>query len=197
MKRTLITDPNGSAANDLGIERKLIIKPLDDVAKNRRIHFERVGIDRRHVTSSSQCSETYYRVTDVQGGSRPATLGKPVDPFDDNVRAQSTHVATEFRNRAIGRDEQRKDVEPIEPVIRLEPRVRAGGQLDQFQRFRTVPWMTIDQRPSISIHRPPEAKQSILPARGADPFGTAHADETIAGYSARFEDGRRQRLSRE
>lgn len=197
MKKTFITDPNRSTANDLGIERQLIIESLDDIPKDRRIHFKRVGINRRHVTSPAQCSETYYRVTDVQCGSRPVTLGKPVDPFDDNVRAQPAHVATEFRNRAIGGHEQWKDVEPIEAVICLEPRIRAGGPLDQSQRFRMIPRMTIDQRASAGIHRPPESKQSILAARGADPFRTAHADEAIAGYPARFEDGRRQRLTRE
>lgn len=192
-----ITNADGSRAHDLCVEGELVVKAPHDIPKDARIDLQRIGIDCRHVTALSQRIEPHDRVADVQLGARPVALPQPVDAAYEDIGAQPPGITAERGNGAVRRDEERKDVETIEAIPRLEPRVESRRALDERKRFEAVPRVIVDQRPIVGAKRPMETKKSELAPRGAHSFGSPHADDTVAGDAVRPDIGGRQRFTAE
>ena len=144
VEHDVIPDTHCSAAHHVGIERKPAAESADDIFKHLRIALEGVWIDRRHHAAAAQGIELHKRVSDVQLRALPERFGLRLDSSNEDVRSKASDVPPEHRHSSIGRDEQRADVEPLETFVRFEPRVVAGGVLDECQGFRAVPRMTVD-----------------------------------------------------
>ena len=190
-----IADADAARADHLGVERELAAEALDDVLQHARIELQRVRIDGGHDAAGAERIEADDRLADVQFGAGPVALRQPFDAANHDVRPQPPHIAAEGLDGTVGGDQQRHDVEPVEALPRFEPRVGAGGLLHQRERVDAVPAMTFDVRPALAIERAVQADQSILPARGADAFRPAHADDAIARDAIRRDLGFGQRFS--
>ncbi len=116
---------------------------------------------------------------------RRAPLTQSVDTGDDDVRTQAPDVAPEGGNSAVGRDEQRQDVEAIEALPRLEPGVGARGPFDQRKGIRAVPQMAIDPR-TVGSERSAQTEQPVLAPRCAHPFRASHTHDAVAAQQPLF-----------
>jgi len=72
--------------------------------------------------------------------------------------AFADQTSPEQRDSAVGRHEQRQDVEALETFVCLEPRIVPGGVLDQGQGLRAVPRMTVYAGTRPSEPRVPESQ---------------------------------------
>jgi hypothetical protein len=142
-----------SAPHHVGIKPKPAAESAADIAKHLRITLEGVWINGRHRAAAAQGIEPHPRVSDVQLRAFPERFGHPLDPSDEDVRAEASDVPAEHRHGSVGRHEQRQDVEPLETLVRLEPRIVAGGVLNQCQGFRAVPRMTVDEGTRVGPQR--------------------------------------------
>ena len=146
-----IADPDRAGADDVGVERQLAAESPHDIAQHRGVDLQCVGIHGRHVTASAQRVEPHDRVADVQFRARPVPFVEPVDAADDDIRTQPPDVASESGDGAVSRDEQREDIEAVEPFPRFEPGVGAGGPFDERKGSGLFHgWPLIRGRPSGS-----------------------------------------------
>src|SRR5262245_41337127 len=121
-KPDVIADPDDARPHDVRVERKLVVEAPDDVLQYVRVDLERVRIDGRHVTAAAQRIQTHDRLADLQHRTRPGSFARSLDAADEDVRAQATDIPSERGDSAVGRHEQRQDVEPIETFRGFEPR---------------------------------------------------------------------------
>jgi hypothetical protein len=169
----------------------LTAKPANDVAQHVGVYLQCVGIDGRHVTPSAERVQPHNRVADVQLGTGPVSLTQSVDAGDDDVRTKAPDVAPEGGNGAVGRHEQRQDVEAIEALPRLEPGVGARSSFDQRKGIGAVPRVAIDPRTIVGIERAAQTEQPVLPPRCANPFRASHTHDAVAGNAIRSNHCRR------
>jgi hypothetical protein len=154
VEHDVIAETHCSAAHHVGIKRKPAAESAADILEHLRITLEGVWINGGHRAAATQGVEPHQRVSDPQLRAFPERFGHPVDPSDEDVRAKASDVPAEHRHSAIGRHEQRQDVEPLETFVRFEPRIVAGGALNEGQGFRAVPWMTVDPGTRVRAQRP-------------------------------------------
>ena len=83
----------------------------------------------------AQRVEPDHGVADVQLRPCPPALGEALDPADHDVRPEPPDVAAELGHGAVGRDEEREDVEAGEPVERGELGVVARGRPHEGERL--------------------------------------------------------------
>jgi hypothetical protein len=145
IEHDLIPHAHSSTAHHVSIERKPAAESAADVLEHLRITFERVRINSGHRAAAAQGIEPHQRVRDMQLRACPLPFGHSRDPSNEDVRAKAPDVPPEHRHRSIGRHEQRQNVEPLETFVRFEPRIVAGGVLDECQSLRAVPRMTVDE----------------------------------------------------
>ena len=157
-----VSQPNRSAAYDFGVQRQPAAESADDVAEDLRIDRQRVRINRGHVTPPAQRIEPHDDLADVQLGARPVAFGETLDAADENVRPEPTDVPAEGRDTAVGRDEQRKNVEAVEILRRLEPRVVARCALHERECRRAVPSMTVDERHAVFTKDAAETQEPVV-----------------------------------
>ena len=94
---------------------------------------------------------------------------------------QPPNVPSEGFDRAVGRHEQGEDIEAVEALPRLEPRVGACCLLYEREGVRAVPRMTVDARTAVGIKRSAQTKEAVLPPRCAHPLRASHAHDAVAG----------------
>ena len=109
----------------------------------------------------------------------------PVDAADDDIRTQAPDVASEGGDGAVGRHEQREDVEAVEALPRFEPGVGARGLLDEREGVGAVPRMTVDAWTAVGIERSAQTEEPVLPPRRAHPLRASHAHDAVAGNAVR------------
>jgi hypothetical protein len=177
------------------LSAKAVAKSPDDVAQHSRVHVQRVGIDRRHVTASPQRVQPDDGAADVELGTRPLALAQSLDAADEDVGTQTVDVMAEGGNGAVGGDEQRQDVEAVEAGPRLEPRVRTCCAPHERQRVGAVPGMAVDAGVAVRIERAPQSEEAVLAPRCAHAFGAPHAHDAIAGDAVGSNHRRRERFS--
>jgi hypothetical protein len=133
----------------------------------------------------------------VELGTGPGALAQSLHAAHEDVGTQAPDVTSEGGNSAVGGDEQGEDVEPIEAVPRLEPRVGARGRLHERQGLGAVPAMTVDAGTALRIECPSQTEQAVLAPGRTDAFGTPYTHDAVAGNAGGFESRRVQRLSRQ
>lgn len=138
-----------------------------------------------------------HGIADAELRPFPLTLGEALYPTDHDVRSQPPDVAAELGYGAVGRNEERENVEPGEPVERDEFRVIARRSLHERERLRGVPRMTVDERPTGGIERAVQAEEMVLTARRAYPLRAANVDDPVAGDTVCCQLGRLEALTRE
>ena len=143
-----------------------------------------VRVDRRHVTSAAQRIEPHDRVADVQLRTRPLTFLQTVDAADDDVRAQTPEIAPEGGDGAIGRNEERENIEAIQSAPGFQPRIVACCAFDERQRLRTVPRMAVDEWMGACVKRSVQPKESVLPPGRAHAFRSTYAHNPVAWNTA-------------
>lgn len=157
-----------------------MVESTDDVTQHQRIDLEGVRIDRGHMAASAQGMELDNCLADAQFAAGPFAFGQSLDALDDDVRSQPPDIAAEGLNRAVSRNQQRENVETIDVAPCLEPGVLTSGRLDQFERRRAIPRVTINRCPALTIERGTESEQPIVAPRRSDPFGASYADDAVA-----------------
>src|SRR5262245_24044489 len=106
-----------AALNHETVERQAALETPDDVAKHVWILLQRVRIERRHHAAAAKAPDADHHVADAQFAAWPFALGEAFHAADDDVRTQPPCVAPEGPDRAIGRDEQRKNVESVDVLV--------------------------------------------------------------------------------
>jgi len=133
------------------------------------------------VTASAQGIEPHDRVTDMELGAWPLPFFEPLHTADEDVGTQPPDVASERGDGAVGRHEQREDVEAIEPFPCFEPGVRARCSLDEPEGCRARPRMAVDPRAAVGIQRAAQTEQPVLAPRRTHSFRPAHAYHAVTG----------------
>ena len=176
-----VADRDHPFLQDVRVQREPSAEAAADVPEHFGIAHQSVGIDRRHRTAAAQRIEADDRAADVQLGARPLALVEAVDAANHDVRTQTADVASKRRHGAIGGDQQREDVEPIEHVRRFEPRVLARGRFDARERLRAVPGQPVDERLAMGTRGGMESEEPMMNPRRAHTLRAPDPDRAVAG----------------
>jgi hypothetical protein len=131
----------------------------------------------------------------MQARTWPLPFSQPIDAADDDVRAKPTDITSESSNRTIGGDKKRQDIEAIQAIPRFEPRVVAGGFLDERKRFLAVPRITVNAWAAVEIERAAQAKEPILPTGRTHAFRPTYPHNPIPRNSVWSQYRHGQRFS--
>jgi len=110
----------------------------------------------------------------------PISFRQTLDAANQDVRPKSTYVTAECGNGPIGRDEQRKHVEPFRSVVRLEPCVVAASGAHQRRGLVALPREAVHERLAVRRKGPAGAKQAMLTPRRAKSLRSTDVYDTIA-----------------
>lgn len=121
----------------------------------------------------------------MQLALRPGDLVHSLDTADQDIGTQAADIAPESGHGAIGRNEQRQDIEPLGSLILGKPRILAGRPADQRESLGAPPGVTVDQRLAVRPESPVNPEQEMLPAGRAHAFRSPHMDDAIAGNAIR------------
>lgn len=112
------------------IEAQSAAKSTDDVPEYGGILLTSIRIVRRHDAAAAEAGNGNLRVRQSQSGAGPAPLANSVDALDEDVRTQSSNIATKHRHGSVRADEQRQDVESLGALESLQPRAWCDGGLN-------------------------------------------------------------------
>src|ERR1044071_6642870 len=124
-KGTGVALTNEATLDDARVEGKRPVKPLDDAPEDAMVLLKRVRVERRHHTAVAKIREGDRHAADSQMAARPCAFLQPGDAANDQVGSKATAVVAERGDRAVGRDQQGKDVETIDGFVANKPRAVA------------------------------------------------------------------------
>ena len=114
-----------AGAQHRGIEREQSTEPSVDVEQDLPVLHERVRVVGGHHAAPAQGVQVDRDRPDHHAEALPLALGQTIDPGNDDVRSESTAIASERGDRAIGRDQERQDVESCALVTCDQAKVAA------------------------------------------------------------------------
>ncbi len=166
---------------DRAIERQLAAGLLDDLSENAEILLERIGIEGGHDAAHAKLRDIDDHLAGTKGRARPGTLRLPRNAANNDIWAQTTKVHAEPADRSIGGHEQRQDIEPSGVLAGVhEAHGFTGGPASEGERFRGVPWISVDHGYPLCGDGSLESKQAGMRARGDDSVTGVRDDHDVA-----------------
>jgi len=168
---------------DPAVERDLPVELVDDVLEDAEVLLERVGVERRHHAARA---EPRHRdggapAADRQHAAGPEPLAEAVDAADDDVRPEPAAVEPDVLDRAVGRDEQRQDVEPPGAIVQDQPCPATDDVLDVGGDTRILPGAVVHERFSLGVENGAVPKQLRMGSRGDHAStGVLDMDDAVA-----------------
>src|SRR5215471_3735753 len=121
-QRDRIAHSDRACGLDGAVERHRAAELPDDPAEHGGILDLRIRIVRGHHAPCPELGDGNHHLADPEPPTRPLTLAEPVDASDHDVLTETPAVDPERSDRAIRRDQQRENVEPLLPDEALESR---------------------------------------------------------------------------
>ena len=110
---------------------------------------------------------------------------------EDEIGPQSSDVVTEQGDRTVGGHQQVQDVEPFGGLVRDEPCLRAGMELDDLPGTNGIPGVTVNQRRAVGPGDGRDGEQPVSGAPGERSSWAGDVDDPIAVHAVRGEAGNR------
>ena len=118
-----------------------------------RVLLGGVRIEGGHDASLPETDNPDDGAAELELAMLPGPLGESGDAANEQIRPKPPAIVAEESDRAVGGDEQRKHVEPIQAVIAHEPRPRSGGLPDVRRTPAIAPRPPVDERLTVGSQR--------------------------------------------
>ena len=155
-----------AGTHDRSVQREPAVKPTDDALKHAVVLRERVRIERRHHASSSQIRQRDQHIADAKALALPRPLGQALHSSDHEIWAEPAAVVAECRDGAVGRDEERQDVEPRGAIVQDQPCPATDDVLDVGGDTRIRPGAAVHERLALSVQHGAVTEQLRMGSRG-------------------------------
>ena len=141
------------------------------------ILLKRVGVECRHHAATAQVNNGDQDLPDAETASRPSTLVEPNDTSDHQIGPQTSTVASERGDRAVGRNQQRENIKAVHRFVPNEACAGAHIGVDQSRHSGVGPAQAIDDGRSLRVSDRVMSEKSWVGPRSDD---TASADSQRA-----------------
>jgi hypothetical protein len=181
-----IAGPNLAALNHIAVQCKLAIELADNFPEHPTILPLRIGIERGHDAAPAQVLDSNNDLPDAQALSRPRSLRQPIDIADHKVWPEPPAVMAESLDRAVGRYQERQDVEPVGRFIVDQAGAWSDDVNDLLQHLRLGPRQSVHSGFARSVEGRVMSKQPRM-SSGCDeaPAGILYVNDAIPGNPKR------------
>jgi len=144
-----IADCKYAGLHDVAIQRQRSVKFAVNLPEYVHILYQRIRVERRHDTAITQIFNPDNYLTRSQRLPLPLSFVEPMHSANDDIGTQSPSVISEGCDRTVGRHQQRQNVESLDTIVPLKPRVRPRG----VTHIDFAPRLPIHQRFAVSTQR--------------------------------------------